>query len=110
MNVKRKSTKNMQDIDPILSQLPKSATLKKANTADQPLSKKQMQRQKELGNAAVNLYTEVIQSFENYKTLMQAAQSWEGSKLDSKYGNIMDDMQEEVMMANMILTGQCSPD
>jgi len=99
-----------ENIDPLLAQLPKSASLKKSNTADQPVSKKQMQRQKELGNASINLYTEVIQCYQNYKTMMQTAQSWEGSRLEARYGEIMDTMQEEVMMANMILTGQCSPD
>jgi len=42
--------------------------------------------------------------------MMQTAQSWEGAKLEPRYGDSMDYMQEEVMMATMILTGQCSPD
>ena len=108
---KKKSSKKIEHIDPLLAQLSaKSASLKKGNTADQPLSKKQMQRQKELGNAAINLYTEVIQCYQNYKTMMQTAQSWEGAKLEPRYGDSMDTMQEEIMMATMILTGQCSPD
>ena len=107
---RKKSSKKLDDIDPLLAQLPKSASLKKSHTADQPLSKKQMQRQKELGNASISLYTEVIQSYQNYKTMMQTAQSWQGSKLEARYGESMDSMQDEVMMANMILTGLCSPD
>ncbi|KAL5252654.1 hypothetical protein ACHWQZ_G015441 [Mnemiopsis leidyi] len=107
---KKKSSKKLEDIDPLLAQLPKSASLKKSHTADQPLSKKQMQRQKELGNASISLYTEVVQCYQNYKTMMQTAQSWQGSQLEASYGDCMDTMQDEVMMGNMILTGLCSPD
>ena len=107
---KRKSEKKMENIDPLLAQLPKSASLKKANTAEQPVSKKQMQRQKELGNATINMYTAVVQSYENYRSLWAKAQGWEGSRMEARYGDCMDSMQEEIMMANMILTGLCSPD
>ena len=111
---KKKSSKKNGNSDFLTAQVSEGSSLKQFGTestlSEQPLSKKQIQRQKELGNAAINLYTEVIQCYQNYKTMMQTAQSWEGAKLEPRYGDSMDTMQEEIMMATMILTGQCSPD
>ena len=109
---KRKSEKktNSDNIDPVLAELPESATLKKANTTEQQLPKKQMQRRKESGNITINLYTKVIQSYENYKSLWYKAQNLGVSGVEAWYGDCMDAMQEEILMANMVLAGLCSPD
>lgn len=107
MTLKKSKSQGAPAFDPILAQLPKSRTLKR-QTAE-PLSKKNLNRQKEVADASIGLFTEVVQCYENYKSLLNTAQK-EGSKLEPRYPDILEEMQDEIMVSNLVLTGLCSPE
>ena len=65
-------------------------------------------KQKDTCNRAIELYTDVAQSYENYRNVYTAM--LEGYPSEVGNGGRMGEIQEQVMMGNMILTGLCSPE
>ena len=107
----KKKLKAVVKMDPILAQLPNTLSMKQ-DAHKVSVSKKFVQRQKSVANTAITMYTSIVQSYDNYKTLFVAVnETYDGtfSRL-SEYSNVMETMQNEIMMATMILTGLCMPD
>ena len=97
-------------IDPLLAQLPN--TISRNLPPNEILTKGQVEIHKELANATIKRYTDIIQIYQNYKTLFSAASLiYPGPALEvSKYGAILEVMQDEVNMTIMVLTGHSCPD
>ena len=97
------------EVDPLVAQLP-NTLIQNSSCGRQLLTQDQIDSQKEAANIAINRYTDIVQTYHNYKSLFNAAAEIGPSMGESKYGAILELMQDEVNMTAMVLTGQCCPD
>ena len=97
----KKSSKDVANNNSAVAQTPEGP-------AEQ--SKKEIQSQKEQSQTAIKLYSEIIQCYQTYKTMIETALNSEGASLEARYRDCWDSMQEEITKAGKILTGQTSLD
>ena len=102
----KKSGKDVASNNSVVAPSTENSALNKGDPAEQTQSKTEMENQKEQSHTAIKLYTEIIQCYQNYKTMIETALNSEGSRLETRYRDCWDSMQDEIMRASMILTGQ----
>ena len=107
---KRKQTKKeLVSGDALLAQLPHTLRSLKQHRCE--LSRKQLVDATAANNIAISLFTSLVQEYLEFRALFRRAllSREQHAGFSADLDQVMEELQDEMTLANLVLSGQCLP-